>query len=308
MLPKVPPSRIVIRPPVEGASMSVLIPVTGGCSWNTLTGGCRFCGTYSGLYGFIQDYAIRPLAEVKKDIDYHAENNYHGFPVFLAGGNPTSAPTDYLVEIIKYVRLKLRNVPRLSCYAKALDIIKKSEEELKELANAGLDIVYMGLESGSSKILRLMRKGTNAESMIKAGKKILNAGIKLSLYVILGLGGKKHSEEHVKETAMVLSEINPTAFRFRTLNIVPYSELWDEWKNGDFELLTPVENLIEEREIIANLTENVTSQMFNDHMSNYIDIETDNIKNDKVNIIKVLDSLINNPKIQNLPRRNLTRM
>lgn len=304
MLPKVPPSQIVIRPPVEGASMSVLIPVTGGCSWNR----CRFCGTYKGMYGIEQDYEIRPLEDVKRDVDYYAENNYHGFPVFLAGGNPTSAPTDYLVDIIKYVRFKLKAVPRVSCYAKALDILRKSDEELKKLANVGLDIVYMGLESGSSKILRLMRKGTNAESMIRAGKKVLNAGIKLSLYVILGLGGKKHSEEHVKETARVLSEINPTIFRFRTLNIVPFSELWDEWKSGDFELLTPVENLIEEREIIANLTENVTSQMFNDHMSNYIDIETENIKTDKENIIKVLDLLINNPKIQNLPRRNLTRM
>ncbi|MFX0037931.1 MAG: radical SAM protein [Promethearchaeota archaeon] len=308
MLPKVSASQIIIRPPIEGASMSVLIPVTGGCSWNTLTGGCKFCGTYSGMYGVVQDYAIRPLEEVKKDIDYYAQNNYHGFPVFLAGGNPTSAPTDYLVDVIKYIRNTLKNVPRISCYAKALDILRKSNEELEELANVGLNIVYMGLESGSSKILRIMRKGTNAESMIKAGKKILNAGIKLSLYVILGLGGKKYSKEHVKETARVLTEINPTIFRFRTLNVVPFSELWDEWKNGDFELLTPVENLIEEREIIAKLGENVNSQMFNDHMSNYIDIETKNIKDDKENVIKLLDSLINNPKIQNLPRRNLTRM
>jgi radical SAM superfamily enzyme YgiQ (UPF0313 family) len=284
--------------------MSVLIPVTGGCSWNL----CKFCSTYKGLYGIVQDYTIRPLDDVKKDIDYYAENNYHGFPVFLAGGNPTSAPTEYLVEIIKYTRYRLRNVPRLSCYAKALDIIRKSDEELKQLSNAGLDIVYMGLESGSSKILRLMKKGTNAESMITAGKKVLKAGIKLSLYVILGLGGKKYSQEHIIETARVLTEINPTIFRFRTLNILPFSELWDEWKNGDFELLTPVENLLEEREIITNLGDNVTSQMFNDHMSNYIDIETDNIKHDREKIIKILDSLINNPKIQNLPRKNITRM
>ncbi|UCC19282.1 MAG: radical SAM protein, partial [Promethearchaeota archaeon] len=197
MLPKVPPSEIIIRPPVEGASMSVLIPITGGCSWNM----CKFCGTYKGMYGIIQDYAIRPLEDVKKDIDYYAENNYHGFPVFLAGGNPTSTPTDYLVEIIKYVRLKIKNVPRISCYAKALDILRKSDEDLKELSKAGLNIVYMGLESGSNMILRIMRKGTNAESMIKAGKKILNAGIKLSLYVILGLGGVKYSKEHTIETA-----------------------------------------------------------------------------------------------------------
>jgi radical SAM superfamily enzyme YgiQ (UPF0313 family) len=301
---KVPASQIIIRPPIEGASMSVLIAVTGGCSWNK----CKFCGTYKGMYGVIQDYEVRSIEEVKREIDYYAENNYHGFPVFLAGGNPTSAPTDYLVEIIMYVRKKLKNVPRVSCYAKALDILRKTDEELNKLAKAGLDIVYMGLESGSSKILRIMKKGTNAESMIKAGKRILKAGIKLSLYIILGLGGKKYSEDHVKGTARVLTEINPTIFRFRTLNIVPFSELWDQWKKGEFQLLSPVENLKEEREIIANLGENVTSEVYNDHFVNYCDFESQNIKEDRDAFLKALDSLINDPRIQNLPRKNYTRM
>lgn len=299
---KIPPDQIVIRPPVE--AYSVLVPVTGGCSWNK----CRFCGTYKGVYGVSQDYAIRSLEDVKKDIDKFAKNNYHGFPVFLAGGNPSSAPTDFLIEIIEYVRVKLRNVPRISCYAKSLDILRKTDKELKALANAGLDIVYMGLESGSNIILRIMKKGTNAESMIKAGKKILNAGIKLSLYIILGLGSHEYSEEHVKETARVLTEINPTIFRFRTLNILKGTPLWDEWKSGQFKLLSPVENLKEERDIIANLGDNVTSQVFNDHISNYCAIETVNIKEDKEMFLKTLDTYISDSKIQNLPRRNLARM
>lgn len=299
---KIPPDQIVIRPPVE--AYSVLIPVTGGCAWNK----CKFCGTYKGVYGVTQDYAIRSLEDVKKDIDKYAESNYHGFPVFLAGGSPTSAPTDYLVDIVKYVRAKLRNVPRISCYAKSLDILRKSDDELKALANAGLNIVYMGLESGSNIILRIMKKGTNAKSMIKAGKRILNAGIMLSLYIILGLGSYKYSEEHVRETARVLTEINPTIFRFRTLNILPGTPLWDEWKSGDFKLLSPVENLKEEREIIAKLGENVTSQVFNDHVSNYCAIESSNIQEDREKFIITLDSYINNPKMQNLQRKNLTRM
>jgi radical SAM superfamily enzyme YgiQ (UPF0313 family) len=300
----VPPEYIIIRPPVEGASHSVLIPVTGGCSWNR----CLFCGTYKGMYNVIQNYAIRPIEDVLRDIDYYAEHNYHGYPVFLAGGNPTSAPTEYLAEIIRHIRKQLKNVPRVSCYAKALDILRKSDNELKQLADAGLDIVYMGLESGSSNILRKMKKGTNAESMIIAGKRILKAGIKLSLYIILGLGGKKYSREHVKETSRVLTEINPTIFRFRTLNIVPFSELWEIWKKGDFKLLTPVENLKEEREIIANLGDNVTSQVFNDHMSNYCSLETSNIQKDREKFLKTLDQYINDPRIQILPRKNLTQM
>ena len=302
MVSKVPPSQIIIRPPVE--AHSVLIAVTGGCSWNR----CRFCGTYKGIYGSIQDYAIRPLEDVLKEIDYYAEKNYHRYPVFLAGGNPTSAPTEYLVKIIEYVRLRLKNVPRVSSYAKALDILRKTDEELKRLAKAGLDIVYMGLESGSSKILRMMKKGTNAESMIKAGKKVLNSGIKLSLYVMLGLGGKVYSEDHVKGTARVLTEINSTIFRFRTLNILPTTQLWEEWKRGDFELLSPVECLKEERDIIKNLGENVNSQVFNDHISNYCSIETPNIKEDQEIFIKTLDSFIDDPRIKNLPRKNLTSM
>src|SRR5665648_246114 len=133
MTTKIPPDQIVIRPPVE--AYSVLIAVSGGCSWNK----CKFCGTYKGIYGTTQDYAIRPLEDVLKEIDFYAEKNYHGFPVFLAGGNPTSAPTDYLVKILKYVRLRMKNVQRISSYAKALDILRKSDEELTQLAEAGLD-------------------------------------------------------------------------------------------------------------------------------------------------------------------------
>ena len=302
MVGSLPPEQIVIRPPVE--ANSILIAVTGGCSWNK----CEFCGTYKGVYGGTQEYAIRPLEEVKTDIDYYAEKNYHGYPVFLAGGNPTSAPTEYLVEIIKHVRTKLKDIPRVSCYAKALDITRKNEEEMKNLAEAGLDIVYMGLESGSSKILRKMKKGTNAESMIKAGKKILNAGIKLSLYIILGLGGKKHSEEHVRETARVLTAINPTIFRFRTLNILPNTPLWDKWQSGDFKLLSPLENLKEERGIVKRLGENVNSEVYNDHVSNYCSLSTKNIKKDRERFLEELNSLISDPRIQNLPRKNLIRM
>jgi len=302
MVGSLPPEQIVIRPPVE--ANSILIAVTGGCSWNK----CEFCGTYKGVYGGTQEYAIRPLEEVKRDIDYYAKKNYHGYPVFLAGGNPTSAPTEYLVEIIKHVRTKLKDIPRVSCYAKALDILRKNEEEMKNLAEAGLDIVYMGLESGSSKILRKMKKGTNAESMIKAGKKILNAGIKLSLYIILGLGGKKHSEEHVRETARVLTAINPTIFRFRTLNILPNTPLWDKWQSGDFKLLSPLENLKEERGIVKRLGENVNSEVYNDHVSNYCSLSTKNIKKDRERFLEELNSLISDPRIQNLPRKNLIRM
>ena len=302
MAKSLPPSVIVIRPPVE--ANSVLIAVTGGCSWNK----CKFCGTYKGMMGSTQDYAIRPIEDVLKEIEYYAEKNYHGFPVFLAGGNPTSAPTEYLVKIIEHVRKTLKDVPRVSCYCKALDVLRKTDDELKELAKAGLDIVYMGLESGSSKILRVMKKGTNAEAFITAGKRLLNAGIKLSMYILLGLGSYELSEEHVRETARVLTEVNPTIFRFRTLNILPNTPLWKEWKDGKFTLLKPVDCIKEERDIIAQLGDDVTSQVFNDHVSNYCSIESMNIKEDREMFIKTLDSFINDPRIKNVLRQNRTNL
>ena len=301
----IPINQVMFRPPVE--SYSVLIPVTGGCSWNK----CKFCAMYKTRdYTTIQEYGVLHLEEVLQHIDRAAENNYHGFPVFLAGGNATSAPTDFLINIMKYVRLKLRDVKRISCYAKSLDILRKTDKELKQLAEAGLDIVYMGLESGDSNILRKMRKGTNAASMIKAGRKILDAGIKLSLYVLLGLGGKADTESHAIETAKVLTEINPTVFRFRTLHITQVNPppLLDDIENGELELLSPLECIKEEREIIANLGDNVTSEVYNDHMNNYCYVNSQNIQKDKKAFIRELDSCLNDPRIQNMPRRKFNTM
>jgi radical SAM superfamily enzyme YgiQ (UPF0313 family) len=301
-----PPETIVIRPPVE--AYSLLIPVTGGCSWNTQTGGCRFCGTYKGIYGGVQPYAIRPLEDVLSDIDIYAARHYDGFPVFLAGGNPTSLPTEHLATIVRYVRERITNVPRISCYARALDILRKTDDEIRILAEAGLDIVYMGLESGSDKILRMMRKGVNSKGYIKAGKRLMDAGIKLSLYVIIGLGGYKYSEEHYLETAKVLTEINPTIFRFRTLHLVPGSEIYKEVQEGKFELLRPIDNIREEYLIIKNLGPNVTSAVRNDHISNYCDFESENIKEDREMVLKYLEELLDNPRIQKAQRKLLTRM
>lgn len=301
-----PPEVIVIRPPVE--AYSLLIAVTGGCSWNSQTGGCKFCGTYKGIYGGIQPYAIRPLEDVLRDIDKYGKLHYDGFPVFLAGGNPSSLPTEYLATIVRYVRERIKNVPRVSCYARALDILRKSDEELKKLAEAGLDIVYCGLESGSDTILRMMRKGINSKGYIKAGKKVMKSGIKLSLYVILGLGGYKYTEEHAIETARVLTEINPTIFRFRTLNILPNTELYKEVQEGKFKILKPVDALKEEYKVIYNLGPNVTSAFRNDHISNYCDVESENIREDRAVVLKILDSFINDPRIINMEPRNLIYM
>ncbi len=293
-----PSTQIVIRPPVE--AYSILIPVTGGCSWNK----CRFCGVYKG----VQDYGVVPLDSVKRIVDIYAERYPTARWVFLAGGNPTSAPTEHLVEVIKYVKSKFPRLERLSTYAKALDILRKKPEEIQQLKDAGLTIAYMGLESGSNEVLKHMKKGTNAFGNIKAGRRILDAGIKLSLYIILGLGSYELSEEHCRETARVLTAINPTIFRFRTLNIIRTSPLWEDYKSGQFELMRPVDMVKEEYSVIDQLGPDVTSEVYNDHISNYVTVETDNIQRDRDKFLLVLKDAINDPRVQALEPRNLQQM
>ena len=131
----------------------------------------------------------------------------------------------------------------------------------------------------------------------------MEAGIQLSLYVLLGLGGKKYSKDHVLETARVLTEINPTIFRFRSLGVGSNIPLWYDLEKGEFELIDPVDYLIEERDIIASLGDNVTSQVFNDHAANYCYIESDNIKEDRDHFIHTLNSYIKDPRFLTIKRK-----
>lgn len=293
-----PPEEIVIRPPIE--AYSVLIPVTGGCSWNQ----CRFCGVYKG----IQDFAIRPLEDVLCDIDLYARMYPKAPWIYLAGGNPTCTPTEYLEKIIRHVKASFHFVERISCYAKALDIIRKDDNDLKKLAEAGLNIVYMGLESGADQILSFMKKGTTAQTIITASRRLLAAGIQVSLYVILGLGGRKWTEIHARETARVLNAINSTFFRFRTLNIMDNSPLKEDIEKGTYEILTPLEILKEMRSIIADLSSDLTSAMRNDHISNYLNLESDNIGTDRVEILRILDQYIADSNTTQWKHKNLKHM
>lgn len=293
-----PPENIIIRPPVE--AYSILIPITGGCSWNH----CVFCGVYKG----VQDFSVRDIHQVKSDIDYYASRFPNHPTIFLAGGNPTAAPTAYLVEILKHIKSKFFYTERISCYAKALDIIRKTDSELVQLAQAGLTIVYMGMESGSDVILHQMKKGTTAHTLITASKRLMAAGIQVSLYIILGLGGKERSNLHANETAKVLNQINPTMFRFRTLNIMDNSPLVKEIENKTFTILTPLEVIKEQRQIIAQLSPTLSSAMFNDHISNYLNIDVMNIGQQKAEVLRILDEYISDPQVAEWKHKALKQM
>ena len=297
MLP-LPPEQIIIRPPVE--AYSVLIPITGGCSWNR----CRFCGVYKN----IQDYKIRKLDDILRDIKFAGKYNSNNPYIFLAGGNAFSVPTDYLLEVLNEIKQIFPFVKRISTYAKVLDIKQKSDEELMKLAKAGLTICYIGMESGSDTILKHMKKGQTSKMMINEIPRLMKAGIQASLYIILGLGGKKWTKIHADETAQVLNAVNPNFFRFRTLNIMVNAPLKEDIDNKTFEILSPLEILKEERSIIAQLLPSLTSALRNDHVSNYTYIQSDNIGKDKEKILEILDDLIANPDVAKWKHKNLRRM
>jgi radical SAM superfamily enzyme YgiQ (UPF0313 family) len=295
---QLPPDQILIRPPIE--AHSVLIPVTGGCSWNH----CRFCG----IYKEVQPYAIRDLQSVIRDIEW-ASKRYGDHPyVYLAGGNPTSASTDFLVKIIRCVKQNFKSVKRISCYAKCLDIVRKTDEELKQLAEAGLTIVYMGMESGSDTVLSYMKKGNNARTLVSAVTRLIKAGIEVSLYIILGLGGEKWTDIHATETARVLNLMNPTYFRFRTLNVMDSSPLRKDIDEGTFKILSPLKILLEERKIISDLDVSLTSKLRNDHVSNYSYVESGSIGQDKARVLKILDEIINDPDTAKWRHKGLKSM
>ncbi len=298
MLPPLPPEQIVIRPPVE--AYSVLIPITGGCSWNR----CRFCGVYKNL----QDYKIRNLDDVLRDIKIAGKHYLNNPYLFLAGGNAFSVPTDYLLEVLNEIKQNFPFIKRISTYAKVLDITQKSDEELKKLANAGLTICYIGMESGSDTILKYMKKGQTSKMIINEIPRLMKAGIQASLYIILGLGGKKWTEIHANETARVLNAVNPNFFRFRTLNVMASAPLKEDIDNKTFEILSPLEILKEERSIISQLSPCLTSALRNDHVSNYTFVQSDNIGKDRERILEILDDLIVDPVVSQWKHKNLKRM
>ncbi|MFX1535262.1 MAG: radical SAM protein [Promethearchaeota archaeon] len=286
--------QIIIRPPCE--AFSLLIAVTEGCRWNK----CAFCGVYKG----VQRFRVIPLPEVLKNIERAKQVYSYAPKIFLAGGSALTAPTENLLTILQTLKQTFPEVDHISSYAKNLDILEKKDEELVQLVKAGLKIIYMGLETGSPYLLEKMKKGTTPEEMIAAGKKAMKAGLTLSLYVILGLGGVEDTDKHARETARVLNEINPHYIRFRTLNIMPNSLLYYWEQKGKFQLLNPLGILKEQWNIIAALE--CDSYIYNDHISNYENFEG-SLKY-KQAMLKLLDKHLRDPSLKNAPPRRLSRM
>lgn len=270
---------MIYRPPSEANSL--ILQVTIGCYHNK----CTFCSMYKN-----EKFRIRDLKEIFEDLE--ESKLYYGKvkKVFLADGDALCLPT----EILKKILLKIKEVHpycnRIGIYATAKDVLKKSEEELKELNNLGLGIIYMGLETGSAEILEDINKGVTVEEYIKASQKLKPTGIKLSVTVISGLGGKEKWEKHAIETGKVISLMDPEYVGLLTLLLDSNSEITKQVEEGEITLLKPKEIMEETKLMLESM--NVTNCVFrSNHASNYVALGG-TLPYDKEDLIDTLEAIL----------------
>lgn len=250
-----------IRPPSE--AYSILLQVTVGCSHNK----CTFCGTYKGERFRIKDDKI-----ILSDILFASKYMKRQDRVFLMDGDSLIIPQKRLLWILGQIREHLPWVKRVGAYANAKSIKMKSPEELKTLRANGLGILYLGVESGDEVTLQKIRKGTNAENLIKMGRKVREADIKLSVTVLLGIAGKERSLEHARATGRLLSAMDPNYVGALTLMLIPGTPLYEEYEKGTFTLPDQRGFLLELREMLAH-TNLSRGLFFSNHASNYLPVK-----------------------------------
>lgn len=252
---------MVYRPPSE--AYSLIIQVTIGCSQND----CIFCNMYKE-----KRFRMRPLQDVLSDFR-EARAYYSSIgKIFLADGDALICKNEYLNEILNYIREEIPECRQVTCYASPRSVMIKKEEELRELKANGLDMVYMGLESGNAKVLEFMEKGATPQEMIQSAVKIKQAGIRLSVTAISGLGGTGLWREHAADTGKVLSAMKPDYVGLLTLMVEPGLPLEEKIQKGEFELMTPYDNLKETKLMLENM--DCPGCIFrSNHASNYVNLK-----------------------------------
>ncbi len=252
----------VFRPPSEAESF--ILRVTRGCAHNS----CTYCNMYRGVkFEKLSDEQIMRQIAMAYSVDAEGVRR-----VFLADGDALVLPTDRLLKILATLRKYFPNLERVSSYAAPGDILRKSVEELTALREAGLQMLYYGMESGDSQTLKDIRKGVNGEQSIEVGKRVRAAGMQLSIMIILGIAGKEGSERHALATAHAINEIKPTHLSALSLMLYRGSELKAQFERGEFHPLPPYGLMEELKMIVEHLDLPETEHMIfrSNHVSNYI--------------------------------------
>lgn len=231
------------RPPSEARSL--IFQVTLGCSFNE----CSFCDMYRS-----KEYSERPWEQVKSEIDLMARHLPDTRRVFLADGDALNLSPDYIVKIVTYLKSKFSKLERISCYAMPMNVLKKTPEELAMMRSAGLDMLYLGIESGSDIVLRKVTKGALGNTIIKAVNKAKAAGYTMSCMIILGLGGRRYSKEHISQTVRVINACSPNYVGALTLYLENgiKDEFIDKYA-GEFERLNDDEALHELKSLVLGI-------------------------------------------------------
>ncbi|MFH1416034.1 MAG: radical SAM protein [Elusimicrobiota bacterium] len=251
----------IIRPPSEAENF--LLQVTTGCSSDN----CTFCGAYAD-----KPFSIKTYEEIVTDIET-GSRMYPGIRrVFLLDGDALAVPNRRLIPVLKKLGESFTGITRISSYVNGYNITNRSDTEIEELYTDKLRLVYIGLESGSQKILDICRKRSGVKEMTDAVIRMKRAGIKSSVIVLLGLGGKEHSEEHVYETVKALNRMQPRYLSLLTVMLIPGTGLWKQARRGDFEELDSTGLLNEAYGIVKGLALEGTVFRSN-HASNYLSIE-----------------------------------
>ncbi len=261
----------------------MIIQVTLGCSHNT----CAFCTMYKE-----KRFYNRPTEDVLNDIREVAASSYgkRVRRIFLADGDALIRKTDDLVVILDEIKSLYPKVERVTSYASPGSLLIKKPEELKKLREHGLTMVYLGLESGSDEVLKLMTKGFTSAQIVEGGLKAKAAGMQLSVTAIAGLGGVKLSKEHVEGTAKALSAMNPEYVGVLTLEVHEGTPLEQWTRDGSFTLLDAVEVLKETRELISHM--DCPGCVFRmNHASNYLTLKG-TLNDDKAALIHQIDEAL----------------
>lgn len=272
----------LFRPPSE--AYSLILQVTIGCSHNA----CAFCGMYK-----TKKFRVKEWSEIEVDITLAAREMRHARRIFLADGNALAMSTSGMLHLLGRLYRAFPFLERVSAYAGPKDILNKSGEELREIRQAGLEILYLGVESGNEEILRQMYKGVAPEEMIAAGQKAIQAGFKLSVTVINGLGGRAMLREHALDTARLLSQIDPHYLGLLTLMPVPGTVLEKRITRGEFELPGPLEILAEIKLMLENMQ--LSNCIFRcNHASNYLPLKG-TLSKDQAALVTLLENVLKNP-------------
>lgn len=290
---RVTPEKLVIRPPSEYRSL--LVRLTRGCRWNR----CRFCGLYPRLGE--PTFSKRTVAEVMHDIDLLAQRGLGLETVFFGDADPLEIGIEEFAEIARYLR-QVMPVKRLTSYARASTLWKIKGAGIKRLAGAGLDRVHIGLESGDAETLRFHRKGQSPEMVIEVAARLKEAGIEISFYVLLGLGGLDRWQQHIRGTARVINATTPDFVRIRRLWLYrgdpllgsPECPLFKEIRHGVFTPQTPEGMVLELQLLIENLDSDLATMLLCDHRNNYVRV-AGIIRDDRQEMLAAVEDFLRRP-------------